>query len=240
MSTSINKNQDGNDTTEHAYHRTSTDDRDTETNDGRTMTTDERIMTTDGQIETTMTMTMDEHAMTANIAEYAAVDGGDPLACSPAAFATAEEVTGGDSSAVPLSSAPVTPLLPRKGYGSAAESSPSTSGRKGAGPGPHVPDVAGAGSMEGIGSRLHRRVAGRKKITVSNDVEDGVQKSTCDDDAMSLTSASEDSSMASSSGVPRRKGTKRNRNGGKDKAGDSGSKGKASGSESKEKVGEED
>lgn len=93
--------------------------------------------------------------------------------------------------------------------------------------------------MESIGPRLRRRVAGRKKTTASNDIEDGVQRSICDEDAMSLTSASEDSSMASSSGVLRRKGTKRNRDGGKDKVGDSGSKEKVSSAGSKEKVGEE-
>lgn len=68
-------------------------------------------------------------------------------------------------------------------------------------------------------------------MTVNNDEEEGTQASIYDNGAMSVTSDDEDSSMASSSRVSRRKGTKRIRDGGKDKDGELGSK---------EKVGAED
>lgn len=201
--------------------RTLTDERDDATIDGRTTITDGQTTDVDGQTTVTTMTTADERVMRAATTATES---------TLAAFEAVGEATGGESSAAPMSSAPGTPLFPRRGYESATDSLPDTSGRTRTGLRSQASDGAGAGHAVGLGAQ-RKRVVGRKRATVINDEEDESQASICDGEVMSITSGDDDSSMASASGVSRRKGTKRNRDGGKDKVGGAGSKGK---------IGEED
>lgn len=175
----------------------------TETDDGQAVisTVEEALIVAD-----TDPLVLDEQTGLETAAEETAmVVSVDPFGCSMSAFLSADEEEQGGSPAAPAGLASATPLTPRRVFLSAAESTPSVSGRGGS---EMQKDGASLDPDEmSLGVRS-KRVAGRRQAVVED--EDEIQSS------MSIASADEESLTAASSSRTR-KGVKRSRGAGKNK-----------------------
>lgn len=139
--------------------------------------------------------------------EAAMVVSVDPTVCPLSAFLSADEAAWSESSPAPMSSVPDTPLMPRRDFVSAAESSSSVSQRRRKGCEVREPDAERDADVDGgesVSARVRsRRIAGRKQAVAVDDSETQT--------SMSITSVDEDDMMAASSSRTRNKGVKRNR-----------------------------